>query len=105
MQRKPIAKPLDSKPSRTASRRRIMNAEANNSQTDYHVTVDLLTQVLKISPDDPVALFNRAIVYERLHLYREAIEDWRHYLRVDSNSTWNREARQRLADVEQALDR
>jgi tetratricopeptide (TPR) repeat protein len=77
-------------------------AEANGSQTDYYVAVDLLSQVLKGKPDDPVALFNRAVLYERLHLYDHAVEDWRHYLRADYNPTWNREARQRLADVEQA---
>jgi tetratricopeptide (TPR) repeat protein len=76
-------------------------AEANGSEMDYDVTIDLLNHVLKIRPDDPIALFNRAIVYERLQLYDQAVEDWRHYLRVDNNSTWNSEARQRLAHVEQ----
>jgi tetratricopeptide (TPR) repeat protein len=77
-------------------------AEANGSRTDYDATLDLLNHALTVRPDDPVALFNRAIVYERLQLNDQAVEDWRHYLRVDHNSTWNSEARQRLADVEQA---
>ena len=71
--------------------------EANESMADYTAALELEIRALKIMPDDPVALFNRAIVYERLHLYNQAIEDWRHYLRVDHNSTWLLEARQRLA--------
>jgi hypothetical protein len=55
---------------------------------------------LKIAPDDPVALFNRAIVYQRMHLYDQAIENCRHYLRVDPKSKWTDEARKRLADAE-----
>ena len=77
-------------------------AEAGNSQPDYRTALDLLNRALKISPDDPVALFNRSIVYQRMHLQNQAIEDWRHYLRVDPNSKWADEAKKRLADVEQS---
>ena len=77
-------------------------AEAHQAPPDYNTAIDFLNQALKMTPDDPIALFNRAIVYERMGLYGQAIEDWRHYLRVDSNSKWTAEARQRLADVGQA---
>jgi tetratricopeptide (TPR) repeat protein len=77
-------------------------AETANSQPDYQAALDLLNRALKISPDDPVALFNRAIVYQKMNLYRQAMEDWQHYLRVDPNSDWAAEARKRLADVQQS---
>ena len=75
-------------------------AEASHNEAGYPAAADLLTRALKASPDDPLALFNRAIVYERMHLYDRAIEDWQRYLRVDSGSSWVPEARKRLADVE-----
>ena len=77
-------------------------AEADNSQADYSLAIESLSRALNMKPDDPVALFNRAVVYERVHLYGRAIEDWQHYLRVDRTSAWIREANQRLADVERA---
>jgi tetratricopeptide (TPR) repeat protein len=80
-------------------------AEANNRMTDYAAAVELLNRVIKASPDDPVALFNRAVVEERMHCYDQAIQDWQRYLRVDSGSAWTAEARKRLADVEQSKNR
>jgi tetratricopeptide (TPR) repeat protein len=77
-------------------------AETHQAQPSYNTAIDFLNRALKKTPDDPLTLFNRAIVYERVGLYSQAIEDWRHYLRVDSKSKWTAEARQRLADVEQA---
>src|SRR5262249_18626197 len=35
---------------------------------DFGRAVELLSQVLAIKPDDPIALFNRALVYERMFL-------------------------------------
>lgn len=80
-------------------------AEANNSPADYTLALNSLTRVLNTKPDDAVALFNRALVNERLHLYDRAIEDWQHYLRVERSSDWIPEAKQHLADVEQAKKR
>jgi tetratricopeptide (TPR) repeat protein len=77
-------------------------AQAHGAPPDYKTALDFLNQALKMAPDDPVALFNRAIVYERMQLYSQAIEDWRHYLKVDPNSQWAAEARKRLADVQQS---
>jgi tetratricopeptide (TPR) repeat protein len=77
-------------------------AEANTSQADYSAAIELLNRVLRRTPDDPVSLFNRAIIHQRMHSYDNSIADWQHYLRVDPRSPWTDEARQRLADVEQA---
>ena len=43
--------------------------------------VKLLRPALAKNPDDPVALFNRAIALEKTYAYDEAIRDWEHYLR------------------------
>lgn len=77
-------------------------ADARQSQDGYREAAQTLTLALKSKPDDPIALFNRAIVYERMQLHDQAIDDWRHYLRIDANSEWSSEARQRLARAEQA---
>lgn len=76
-------------------------AEAADRAIDYGTAIDLLGQVLAHRPDDPVALFNRAVASERMFLYQQAREDWQHYLRLDAASGWAAEARRRLADVEQ----
>lgn len=74
-------------------------AQSRNAQQDYRSALDLLNRVLQTAPDDPVALFNRAIVFERMQRYDQAKADWHHYLRVDPNSEWAAEAKARLEQV------
>jgi tetratricopeptide (TPR) repeat protein len=76
------------------------SAETNHRASDYAAAIDLLDKVLQSAPDDPVALFNRAFVYERMNVRSRAIEDWKHYLRVDPNGGWALEVRRLLAGVE-----
>lgn len=63
---------------------------------DYTVAIDLLGEVLQKQPDNKVALFNRAIVLERMLLFAQAVEDWEHYLRLDPSGAWSQEASERL---------
>lgn len=77
-----------------------LRAQANNRPPDYGMAVEFLTQALRIKPDDPVALFNRALACEQIPSYKTAIEDWEHYLRIDPQSDWSNEARQKLAALE-----
>lgn len=73
------------------------SAEANqHRRSDYAAAADLLDRVLRSSPGDPVALFNRAIVYGRMGEGDKAIADWNSYLKVDRDSAWASEAKQRL---------
>jgi tetratricopeptide (TPR) repeat protein len=60
---------------------------------DYSDAAEDLGKVLKQNPDDAVALFNRSIVYEKMLFYRQAIEDVKHYLRIDPSGPWADEAR------------
>jgi CHAT domain-containing protein len=78
-------------------------AEANDRPVDYGKAVEYLGRALAATPDDPVALFNRAIAEEKLHLYGPAIDDWQHYLGIDPTGPWANEARLRLADVQKKL--
>ena len=70
---------------------------------DYGTAVDGLSQVLKQHPNELTALFNRAIVYEKLFLYDEAVRDWQRYLQLDSKGAWAAEARSRADAVRQKM--
>lgn len=54
-------------------------------------------RALSIDPRLPEALFNRALVLERLGLPLVAREAWERYLAIDPSSKWADEARARLA--------
>jgi CHAT domain-containing protein len=66
---------------------------------DYGAAIDLLGQALQLKPNDPVALFNRAIVDERMYLYEQAVIDWQRYLRIDPSGEWSDEARRNLEEI------
>jgi CHAT domain-containing protein/tetratricopeptide (TPR) repeat protein len=82
-----------------------VQAKAANRPVDYGNAVESFGKALSKAPDDPIALFNRALACEQMFLYTQAIEDWQHYLRVDPNSDWSNEARQHLHAIQQKLDR
>jgi CHAT domain-containing protein len=74
-----------------------------NRPEDFGTAFEYLSKVLAKQPDDPVALFNRAIVSEHQFLYHQALDDWEHYLRVDARSEWADEARKRADEVRKKL--
>ncbi len=76
-------------------------AETEDNPADAEMAAKLLSAVLKQSPDDEIALFNRAIVYMRLSHYQDAINDWEHYLGVSRDQEWDRQARQYLAELKE----
>jgi tetratricopeptide (TPR) repeat protein len=78
-----------------------LRAQAMDRVTDYGQAIRLLNRALDANPEDPIALFNRALVYERTSSKPLAIADWKHYLRIDSSSLWASEARRHLAALEQ----
>ena len=74
-------------------------AQMAERQEDLGAAYESLSQALAIEPENPVALFNRAIVAENQFLLHQALDDWDHYLRVDHGSDWAAEARQRADQV------
>ncbi len=66
---------------------------SQDKKDDLAAAYENLSKTLTLQPDDPIALFNRAIVGEHLFLYHQALDDWDHYLRVDPASQWAQEAR------------
>jgi len=78
-------------------------AEALNRPIDHGKAVDLLGAVLARQPNNTVVLFNRAILLERLFLYHQAEDDWKRYLELDPSSAWAKEARSRLAALQEKI--
>jgi len=78
-------------------------AESEGRAADYGLALDSLSQALAQDPNNVVALFNRAIVAERMFLYQNALEDWQHYLRIDPTGDWSKEARDRMSAIEKHI--
>ena len=70
-------------------------AQTGGRTEDLGAAFEQLSRSLTLQPDDPVALFNRAIVAEHQFLYRQALDDWDRYLKLDSTGDWAAEARKR----------
>ena len=56
-------------------------------------------QALRADARLPEALFNRALILERMGLTAEARHAWLRYLEVDATSPWAAEARERVAEL------
>lgn len=79
-------------------------AEQESRDEDYMSAVEHLTQALELRHNDPNALFNRALVYERIGSVPLAIQDWDAYLRVDPSSAWARKvAREHLDELKKKV--
>ena len=74
-----------------------------NRAIDYGTAVEFLGKALTKNPNDPIALFNRALASEQIFLYSQAVDDWEHYLKLDPRGEWADEARRRLAGVQERL--
>ena len=79
-------------------------AERADRASDYGKAIELVSKVLAKNPDDSIARFNRALINEKMFLYRQALEDWEYYLRLDSNSDWANEANQHLSNLRQKIN-
>lgn len=77
-----------------------LRAEADQRDVDYAYAIDSLGRSLKARPNSPVTVFNRAIVYERMHLNDEAAQEWRRYLEIDPAGAWHDDAQRRLSQLE-----
>lgn len=65
----------------------------------YPQALDAADRALHLNPDVREALFNRALIIERLGLTEQARAAWQHYLQTDPSSSWASEARQHLAKL------
>lgn len=80
-----------------------LRAESADRAVDYGNAVEALGRALAKTPDDTIALFNRALACEQMFLYTQAVDDWEHYLRVDPQGEWAGEARKRLKAIQEKV--
>jgi CHAT domain-containing protein/tetratricopeptide (TPR) repeat protein len=80
-------------------------AEAEQRPIDYGSAIEELSKALAKRPNDPVCLFNRAIIYERMFLYENAMKDWESYLTIDPGGSWSAEARAHLEGIRKSLQK
>ncbi|HWZ83449.1 MAG TPA: CHAT domain-containing protein [Terriglobales bacterium] len=80
-------------------------ATAYFQQNNYAAAYERLSEALGMKPDDPVALFNRAIVGEQLHFYRQALDDTERYLKIEPHSGWATEAGARADRLRSKLEK
>jgi CHAT domain-containing protein/Flp pilus assembly protein TadD len=81
-----------------------LRAEGERREIDYGAAIDTLWRFLRARPDSPLALFNRAVVYERMFLYDDARKDWERYLQLDPAGGWAAEARVRKQVIERRME-
>ncbi|HXG59669.1 MAG TPA: CHAT domain-containing protein [Thermoanaerobaculia bacterium] len=76
--------------------------------TDVLRTLEALAaadRAIDLRPGDEPAVFNRAVILERLGLTSAAASAYRDYLRLDRDSRWAGEARERLQSLERKDER
>jgi len=70
--------------------------------SEYASALAAADHALKLDPRLAEALFNRALILERMGLIEDARAAWARYLDVDGGSAWAREARQRQQQLPRA---
>jgi CHAT domain-containing protein/cytochrome c-type biogenesis protein CcmH/NrfG len=80
-----------------------LRAKSADRPIDYGNAIEAFGKVLIKSPDNSIALFNRALACEQAFLYAQALEDWQHYLRIDPQGEWAEEARSRFTALQQKV--
>jgi len=80
-----------------------MHAESSGKAADYARAISEFTLALKVSPDDRLALFNRALAYRKTGCFRREVQDWGDYLRIDREGDWTTFARQQKEEAEKIL--
>lgn len=78
-------------------------AEAGATQR-YSDSLELLGRILAMEPARTTAIFNRAIVEEKIFAYAAAESDWQQYLKLDPNGNWRQEALLRWEAVREKLN-
>lgn len=66
---------------------------------DYGNAIEVLGKALSKRPDDPIALYNRALACEELSLFSQAETDWNHFLSVEKDNDWKAQAREHLEKI------
>lgn len=80
-----------------------LRAQVADRPIDYGNAIESFGKALAKSPDDPIALYDRALACEQSFLYTQAVDDWQHYLRIDPQGDWANDVRERLAALQEKI--
>jgi CHAT domain-containing protein/TolA-binding protein len=75
-----------------------VEADEEERPVDLPLALAAMDRALELNATLPEALFNRAVILERMGLRSHAASAWRDYLAIDPQSEWAGEARRRLAE-------
>ncbi len=78
---------------------------ATGSENDRATALDGLRRADELAPNDPVVLFNEALVMEDRGQVMNAVETWNRYLKFERDPRWQQEGRRRLKALEEKLER
>jgi CHAT domain-containing protein len=73
--------------------------ERGGDPARFTSALDAADHALRLDDRCPEALFNRALILERLGMDREACDAWERYLAIDTRSAWRREAQRHLCNM------
>jgi CHAT domain-containing protein/cytochrome c-type biogenesis protein CcmH/NrfG len=77
--------------------------DVENQYTGYGKAIDLLQGSLRKNPNQPLALFNLALIYERMSNLTDAVDTWSRFLQTKPPARWKQEAERRLASLQKAI--
>jgi tetratricopeptide (TPR) repeat protein len=77
---------------------------STGSENDRVTALESLRRADEIAPDDPLVLFNEAVVMEDRGQAMNAVETWNRYLKFERDPQWLAEGRTRLQALEQKLN-
>ena len=82
-----------------------VRGEKTGHAADFHTRLYEWTasKVLAKQPNDPVTLFNRAIIADRLFMYREAANDFAKCIEIETDPGWRAEAQENLGKAQKRL--
>ena len=78
-----------------------LRADDQSRAVDYGYAIDYLNSAIQKKPNSAEAVYNLALVYERMNSVDLAIGEWQQYLKLDPAGAWRQDAQRRLAELEQ----
>lgn len=77
---------------------------STGSESDRATALENLRRADELAPDDPLVLFNEAVVMEDRGQAMNAVETWNRYLKFERDPRWLAEGHARLEALEQKLN-
>jgi CHAT domain-containing protein len=75
--------------------------EALGRGADYSAAAEQISKAIAIQPGSAQLHFNRALAYERLFFFTQAIADWKESIRLEPSGLWSEEARSHVKALEE----